>query len=40
MGHRTFLAMGSSFEIPQRHVTAYIIIYGHKKFKIDKFQIW
>ena len=39
IGQRTFFALGSSLEISQGHVTAFVIIYGHQKLKFDNFQI-
>ena len=26
--------------MPEGHVTAYVIIYGQQKLKVDNFQIW
>ena len=36
---RTFSILGSSLEIPQGHVTAYLIIYGPQKLEFDNFQV-
>ena len=36
-GQRTFFDLGSFLEIPQGHVTAYIIINGQQKLKVDDF---
>ena len=38
-GQITFFALGSFLEIPRGHVTAYVIIYGQQKLKVDNFQI-
>ena len=40
IGQRTFFALGLSLEIPQSHVTAYVIICNHQKLKLDNFQVW
>ena len=39
IAQRRFFALGSSLEVPKGHMTAYGIIYGHQKMKIDKLQI-
>ena len=38
IGERKFYALGSSLEISQGYLTAYVIIYGHQKMKVDKFE--
>ena len=40
IGQRTFFTLGSSLEIPQDHVTAYVIIYGHQILKFNNFEIY
>ena len=39
IGQRRLSAFGSSVEIPQGHVAAYVFIYGTLKMKFENVQI-